>query len=33
MISIPLDHEMFVPCFMSLDMFQRPLVYSLWEPE
>ena len=31
MISIPLDHEVFVPCFMLLDMFQCLLVYSLWE--
>ena len=31
MISVPLDHEIFVPCFMSLDMFQ--LIYSLWELE
>ena len=31
--SIPLDHEIFAPCFMSLDMFQCLLVYSLWEPE
>ena len=22
MISTPLDHEIFAPCFMSLDMFQ-----------
>ena len=33
MISIPLDHEIFAPCFMSLDMFQCLLVYSLWELE
>ena len=31
--SIPLDHEIFAPCFMSLDMFQCFLVYSLWELE
>ena len=31
--SIPLDHEMFAHCFMSLDMFQCLLVYNLWEPE
>ena len=33
MISIPLNQEMFAPCFMSLDMFQCLLVYSLWELE
>ena len=33
MISILLDNEIFVPCFMSLDIFQCLLVYSLWEPE
>ena len=33
MISTPLDHEIFVPCFMSLDKFQSFLVYSLWELE
>ena len=33
MISIPLYHEIFIPCFMSLDMFQWLLVYSLWELE
>ena len=31
MISIPLDHAIFAPCFMSLDMFQCLLVYGLWE--
>ena len=31
MISIPLDRDIFAPCFMSLDMFQCFLVYSLWE--
>ena len=31
MISIPLDYEISVPCFMSLDMF--PWIYSLWELE
>ena len=31
MISISLDHEMFAPCFMCLDMFQCLLVHSLWE--
>ena len=31
MISIPADYEIFVPCFMSLDMFQCLLIYSLWE--
>ena len=30
MISVPLDHQIFAPCFMSLDMFQCLLVYSLW---
>ena len=33
MISISLDHENFAPYFMSLDMFQCLLVYSLWELE
>ena len=33
MISILLDHEVFAPCFMSLDIFQCFLVYSLWEHE
>ena len=33
MISIPLDHKIFVSCFMSLDMFQCLLVYSVWELE
>ena len=33
MISIPLDHEAFVPCFTSLGMFQCLPVYSLWELE
>ena len=33
MISVPLDHEIFAPCFMSLGMFQCLLVYSLWELE
>ena len=32
-ISIPLDHEIFAPGLMSLDMFQCLLVYSLWELE
>ena len=32
-ISVPLDQEVFTPCFMSLDMFQGLLVYSLWELE
>ena len=31
MISI--DYEIFVHCFMSLDMLQCLLVYSLWELE
>ena len=30
MISVPLDHQIFAPYFMSLDMFQCLLVYSLW---
>ena len=29
MILIPLDREIFAPCFMSLEMFQCLLVYSL----
>ena len=33
MISVPLDYEIFASCFMSLDMFQYLLVYSLWELE
>ena len=33
MISILLDHEGFAPCFMSPDIFQCLLVYSLWEHE
>ena len=33
MISIPLDHQIFVPCLMSLDTFQCLLVYSPWELE
>ena len=33
MISVSLGHEVFVPCFMSLDMFQCSLVYILWELE
>ena len=33
MISIPLEDEIFAPCFMSLDMFQCLLVYSLLELE
>ena len=33
MISIPLDHEIFAPSFMSLDMLQCLLVYSPWELE
>ena len=32
-ISIPSDHEIFPPCFMSLDMLQCFLVYRLWELE
>ena len=32
-ISIPLDHEIFASCCMSLDMFQCLLVYSLWKLE
>ena len=32
-IPIPLDHEIFPPCFMSLDMLQCLLVYRLWECE
>ena len=32
-ISVPLDHKIFASCFMSLDMFQCLLVYSLWELE
>jgi len=28
MILIPLDHDIFVPCFMSLDVFQCLLVYG-----
>ena len=31
MISIPLDHEIFAPCFMSLDMSQCLLAYGLWK--
>ena len=31
MSSKPLGHEVFAPCFMSLDIFQRLLAYSLWE--
>ena len=30
MTSTPLDHEISVPGLMSLDMFQRLLVYSLY---
>ena len=34
MISIPLDQEIFAPCFIKyLDMFQCLLVYNLWELE
>ena len=33
MISIPSDYNNFAPSFMSLDMFQCLLVYSLWELE
>ena len=33
MISMHLDHEIFAPCFMSLDIFQRLQVYILWELE
>ena len=33
MPSITLDHEMFAPCFMLLDMFQGLLAYSLWKLE
>ena len=29
MISVTLDGQIFAPCFMSLDMFQCLLVYSL----
>ena len=32
-ISISLDHEVFAPYFMSLNIFQCLLVYSLWELE
>ena len=32
-VLLPLDHEIFAPCFMSLDMFQCLLVDSLWELE
>ena len=32
-ISVSLDHGSFALCFMSLDMFQHLLVYSLWELE
>ena len=31
--SIPLDHETFVPCFMSLDRIQCFLVCNLWKLE
>ena len=31
MITKTLEHEIFTPYFMSLDMFQCLLVYSLWE--
>ena len=31
MFLISLDQEIFLPCFMSLDMYQCLLVYSLWE--
>ena len=31
MISILLDHEIFAPSFMFLEMFQYLLVYNLWE--
>ena len=30
MISIPLDHEIFVHCFMSLDMVHYLLVYIVY---
>ena len=33
MISILLEHEISAPGFMSLDMFQGLLAYSLWELE
>ena len=33
MILISLDNNIFALCFMSLDMFQCILVYSLWELE
>lgn len=33
MIAIPLDHDMSALCFMSLDRFQRLLVYSIRELE
>ena len=29
MISVPSDHEIFAPCFMSLYMFQCLLAYRL----
>ena len=33
MILIPLDHEIFAPCFVSLGTLQCLWVYSLWELE
>ena len=33
MISVTSDREIFVSYFMSLDMFQCLLVYTLWELE
>ena len=33
MTSITLDHEIFAPCFMSLNLFQCLLFYSLWDLE
>ena len=33
MIAVPSDHEVFAPRFMSLDVFQCLLVYSLWKLE
>ena len=33
MISITLDHEIFALSFVSLDIYQYLLVYSIWELE
>ena len=33
MISVPLNHHSFVPCFISLGMSHCRLVYHLWKPE